>query len=509
MKSIFLSILILVTCVVSGQNSEKSISSVLLITSEELKDAWEPFSKWKTSIGKATEILTVKEIDSRYKGKDIQEKIRLCILDYAESKGTKWVILGGDSEANGKGHVPDRDTKHIVMGRMKYGNIPTDLYYISDKSWDDNGDGVYGEWAKDKDAISYSNKWGTCIGRIPMKTVADVVAYTEKIIAYETNYPTKNFAQKIVYTNTVNASQPKVIKSWDNYLSKKWSGSEAIRFFHTKTPWDKNKPGDYPLSPANWQKLINGKTAGKMHMHGHGFLPAWVLEGHKMVGAKTINGLSNKNAYLVMTTVSCFTGQFDGPKDPSITESLLRTPQKGAVIVIAPAREGVPIFHKSSDYRLMVTEGKLDGTTESMTRFWTNGLSPKKDGSYRTAGEAFYQMKQEMAVHAVKTSGYHWCQSELNFLGDPTLDLRANNPVTPKVIFTEQIKVKKKSTIVVKTGVPLATICLSKEGEIYRVIKADKEGVVKAEIMAQTTGKVKLSVNGASINIFQGIIEVK
>ena len=135
-----------------------------------------------------------------------------------------------------------------------------------------------------------------------------VVAYTEKIIAYETNYPTKNFAQKIVYTNTVNASQPKVIKIWDSYLSKKWSGSEAIRFFHTKTPWDKNKPGDYPLSPANWQKLINGKTAGKMHMHGHGFLPAWVLEGHKMVGAKVINGLSNKNAYLVMTTVSCFTG---------------------------------------------------------------------------------------------------------------------------------------------------------------------------------------------------------
>ena len=157
----------------------------------------------------------------------------------------------------------------------------------------------------------------------------------------------------------------------------------------------------------------------------------------------------------------------------------------------------------------MVTEGKLDGTTESMTRFWVNGLSPKKDGSYRTAGEAFYQMKQEMAVHAAKTSGYHWCQSELNFLGDPTLDLRANNPFTPKVIFTEQIKVKKKSAIVVKTGVPLATVCLSKEGEIYRVIKADNEGIVKTEITAQTTGKVKLSVNGASINIFQGIIEVK
>ena len=153
----------------------------------------------------------------------------------------------------------------------------------------------------------YSNKWGTTIGRIPVRTAEDVKAYTQKVIDYESNYPSKNFARKIVYTNTVNHSQPKVTRSWDDYVSKSWNNSEVLRFFHTKTPWDGSKPGDYELSPGNWSKMINEKTAGKMHMHGHGHLPGWVLEKHKMVKSKDVNNLTNKDAYLVMTTVSCFT----------------------------------------------------------------------------------------------------------------------------------------------------------------------------------------------------------
>ena len=77
-----------------------------------------------------------------------------------------------------------------------------------------------------------------------------------------------------------------------------------------------------------------------------------------------------------MTTVSCFTGHFDAVKDPSITESILRQPEAGAVIIIAPAREGVPIFHNPrEDMRKMVTEGKMDGTTTLMTSFWKHALS--------------------------------------------------------------------------------------------------------------------------------------
>lgn len=486
------------TFLVSAENIQKP-SSILLISSESLIKEWQAFADWKTSLGKPTKIISVKDIAANYKGKDIQEKIRLCILAHAEYHNTKWVILGGDSEGNGKGLVPDRDTPHTVMGRLKYKDIPSDIYYISDKNWDANDDGIYGDWSNDKENISYSNKWGTTIGRIPVRTAEDIKAYTDKIIAYETSYPETEFAKKFIYTNTVIHSQPKVIRSWDDYLSKKWAGGEKLRFFHTQSPWDKDKKGDYPLSPENWQKMINAQTGSKMHMHGHGLIDGWVLEKHKMAKANSIDKLSNKNAYLTMTTVSCFTGQFDSKKDPCISESILRAPDKGAVLVISPAREGVPIFHKPEDFKLMVSEGKLDGTTDTMTRFWINSLSTQQE-SYLTAGEAFYKTKQEMAVHAQKSSGYHWCQCELNLLGDPSIYLRANTPSTPVLNLPKKLTVGTEKAIMIQPSSPNSFLCIWQKDYMYSVYKSDQKGNFEIKLNANKSGSIKVTLSGPDIN---------
>ena len=478
-------------------------ATVLLITSAKLAPAWQPFVEWKTRIGKATTVLTVDQIVNQYKGRDVQEKIRSAVLDYAQNHQTRWVILGGDSLPGGRGHVPDRDTPHQIMGgRLVYRDIPTDVYYISPKNWDADNNGVYGQWPQDRDAIAYTHPKGVSIGRIPVRTAGDVAAYTKKIISYESRYPTSGFAQKLVYTNTVNASEPKVRKSWDRYISPSWTSGQVVRFFHTGTPWDKARAGDYPLSPGNWTKLINQKTAGKMHMHGHGFLPGWVLEEHKLASTQTVGGLTNRDAYLVMTTVSCFTGQYDHAKDPSITEAMLRKPDGGAVLILAPSREGVPIFSDPADFRKMVVEGKLDGTTMTHTRFWKNGLSKNL-----TAGEAFMAAKAEMAADAYKHGGYHWCQSEINLLGDPTLDLRAIDPVTPKVQAPQTLqRGPQKVTVQTRAGL---TVCLWKGQETYAVGVTDRDGKVVLEVAPATAGSMLISVNGPSVNVFTGQIQVR
>jgi len=465
---------------------------VLLITDASLAEAWTPFAEWKTQLGKPTKILTVQEIAKAYKGKDIQEKMRQCVQDHADNKGVKWVILGGDSSPGG-GLVPDRDSKHVVYGRMKYADIPSDSYFISSKSWDANGDGVYGEWANDKDAIAYTHK-GAVIGRIPMRTKEDVAAYTEKVIGYEKAYPVADYAEKMMYTCTVGASCPKLLTSWAN-VKPHWSGTVGHYFAH-KTPWDKEKAGDHALSPANWVSMINNKTASKLHMHGHGFLPLWALEDHQNVTAETVNQLSNKDAYLCMTTVSCFTGQFDGAKDPSITESMLRQPEAGAVMVIAPAREGVPIFHNPrEDFKKMVSEGKMDGTTTLMTSFWKHGLSQPI-----TAGEAFHLAKLDMVPDAQKTSGYHWCLSELNFMGDPTLDLRATSPVTPKV----EWKVKERTIDVRSTAGAGKNLTVWQKGNTYLRAQTDAKGSAKLVLPKgfKLDQPYTISLSGIGLNTF-------
>lgn len=388
---------------------------VLLVTSPDLAEAWKPFAAWKTSHGKPTKIITTDQIAATFEGPDLQEKIRRCVRKGIEQEGVRWVILGGDSEPGGKGLVPDRDTIHQSMWGVTK-DIPTDIYYISSENWDADGDGVYGEFKDDRDAIRYPD--GTIgLGRIPVRTVADVAAYTEKMIAYESAYPKGEFGNTIVYTCTESKAYPKVRRSWDDHVSKVMPEGNVERYFSAETPWDKVKPGDYALSSRNLVALINEKRVGMFHIHGHGLLHGWVLEGNKLFTAKDVARLDNEDAYPVMTTVSCFTGEFDSAKDPSIVESMLRQPKAGAIAIVAPCREGKPHFlNPRQDFPLMIAEGKLDGTTLTMTRFWAEGL-----GNSVTTGEAMMRAKASRAADARKSPEIHLCLAELNLFGDPTL----------------------------------------------------------------------------------------
>ena len=388
---------------------------VLLVTSEALKSAWKPFVDWKGKHGKLVKVITVDEISGGFEGPDVQEKIRKCVRQHITKYNTRWVILGGDSLPGGKGHVPDRDTVHQTMWG-KDEDIPTDIYYLSPTNWDADGDGVYGEFKDDRSAISYPDG-SVGLGRIPVRTVADVKAYTDKVISYESRYPKGDFGKNFIYTCEVKSAYAKVMRSWDDHVSKVLQGGKMSRYFSHKTPWDKEKPGDFQLSPENWMKMINSKQAGKYHFHGHGLLHCWVLEDKKIFTAKHVSQLTNKDAYPVITTVSCFTGHYDAEKDPCISESMLRVPNAGAVAIVAPCREGKPHFlNPHQDFPLMMKQGKMDGTTTTMTLFWEKGI-----GQNLTAGEALMKTKADLAEKGEVSANFHMCISELNLLGDPTL----------------------------------------------------------------------------------------
>lgn len=469
-------------------NSDKV--TVLLITADEIAVAWKPFAEWKTRSGKVTKIITVGQIARDFEANNIQEKIRMCVRDHIDKHGTRWVVLGGDSLPGGKGLVPGG---HLTVHAQERAGIPTDIVYLSKTNWDADGDGVYGEWKDDREAISYPDG-SVGLGRVPVRTIADVAAFTDKVIAYESRYPTTDFAEQMIYTCTVSPAYPKVRNSWDGYVSKAWSAGKVGRFFSQETPWDKDgKPGSHQLSAENLIDLINGKTTGKLHIHGHGHLPAWVLE-RSTFAARHVAQLKNDGAYPLITTVSCNTGEYDSRTDPSIVELMIRQPKGGSVAVIAPIRTGKPHFHKRSDFRLMVTEGKLDGTTQTMTRYWCNGL-----GGGLTTGEAFMKAKSEMISDARKSANFHLCICELNLLGDPTLDMRAKVPRTPKLKVPARIALGKQSISIV-TNAPGSTVCLWKGKEIYIVAIADSTGKATFTVKPATVGEIRVGVSGSNLN---------
>jgi len=468
--------------------TDSSDAVVLLITADEIAKEWLPFARWKTANGKLTKIITVGQIDRDYNAEIIQEKIRLCIREHVDNHKTKWVILGGDCLPNGEGLVPGG---HRTVHAAEPQGIPTDIIYLSKTNWDADGDGVFGEFEDDRDAISYPD--GTIgLGRIPVRTAEDVRAFTQKIIAYESNYPTDQFATNMVYTCTDKPAYPKVRNSWDGYLSEVWDGKMS-RFFSAETPWDEvGKPGSFPLSAENVVDLFNQKSTGKLHIHGHGHLPAWVLEKSRFT-AKHASQLKNVGAYPLITTVSCNTGEYDSKQDPSIVERLLRLPNAGSVAVVAPIRTGKPHFAKRSDFRLMVSEGKLDGTTLTMTRYWVYGL-----GEGATTGHAIMKAKHAMASDAAKSESFHLCVCELNLLGDPTLDMRSKSPRVPEIDI-ETKTVQEQEQITISTDAPNSCITIWDSGKIYKVATADKDG--KATFLVEApVGHMKITVSGANLN---------
>ncbi len=469
-------------------------ATVLLITADELAVAFKPFARWKTRCGKLTKIVTVGQIEQQYEADGVQEKIRLCVRDHVDNHGTRWVVLGGDCLPGGKGLVPGG---HVTVHAQERAGIPTDVVYLSKSNWDADGDRVYGEWEDDQEAISYPDG-SVGLGRVPVRTAGDVAAFTDKVIAYESNYPTTDFAKGMIYTCTDSPAYPKVRRSWDGYVSKTWDGSVG-RFFSQETPWDEEgKPGSHQLSAENLSELINAKTTGKLHVHGHGLLHSWLLERSTFT-AKHVAGLANHGAYPLMTTVSCFTGQYDATDDPSIVESMLRRPNAGSVAVVAPIRTGKPHFHKRSDFMLMVTEGKLDGTTQTMTRYWCNGLGSDAPDGGLTTGEALMKAKSQMAADARKSAGYHLCICELNLLGDPTLDMRADVPRTPKLEAPDRLAAGER-TVEIVTDAPGCTICLWKGEEVYCVATADDRGKATFKIAPVSPGRILVTASGTSLN---------
>ena len=371
---------------------------------------------------------------------------------------------------------------------LPYDNIPTDLYYISETDWDANDDGKYGVFSDDMDEVSYVNP-SASIGRIPVRTSKDVIAYTDKVIDYESSYPVGDFAKRMVVTCPMEQAYPKLGSSIDA-IAEAWPAGIISRFFANRTAWDDAEKGDHDLTQNNWAQMINHRKASKIHMHGHGLLHCWVLEKDEMVKRDCVAQLTNERAYPVITTVSCLTGQYDDEQDPSISESMLRMPKAGAIAILAPSREGVPFMMKESDFPKMLFDGKMDGTTASCTKFWETALTEDM-----TIGEAFRKVKIDMTDKARQNDGYHMCQCELNLLGDPSLPI---HPAPPDNF--DDLEIRCVDKLVKIRGARLADVCVWDGKDDYQTVKTNRFGFARIKLKSEPK-EYQIAVSGKGHNV--------
>ncbi|MFX1385178.1 MAG: C25 family cysteine peptidase, partial [Promethearchaeota archaeon] len=162
----------------------------VIITNEALKNSggaytFQDLADYKIAHGIQTTIVTVEYIYANYPGDDEQEKIRNFIIDAYQTWNIRYVLLGGDGDGANLGGesedpiIPARGFYATAYGEVDY-NIPSDLYYSGlDGTWDDDGDGIYGE---DGEEDFYAEVY---VGRAPVDSEEEVSNFVMKTLIHE------------------------------------------------------------------------------------------------------------------------------------------------------------------------------------------------------------------------------------------------------------------------------------------------------------------------------------
>lgn len=257
----------------------------VIITSKALANATADYTlkdlrDHRIAHGMSSTIITVEAITAAYPGRDDAEKVRNFIIDAYRNGGTRYVLLGGDTN-----HVPFR----LMHTRGK--KIASDLYFgCLDGDFDANANNLFGEGPDDKCDYTYE----VAVGRFSAENKAEMANAVYKTITAENTPRNASFLTKLINVNQKaagvgdTAAWPRVFKRGSRELS--------IGFYHD-TPYNKN---DFLL------RRMNSHNIGQFIWASHG-------EPHKLgngIGFDAAKGLTNGDQFFFIHTIACLSGKF-------------------------------------------------------------------------------------------------------------------------------------------------------------------------------------------------------
>ncbi|WP_167958320.1 C25 family cysteine peptidase [Anaerosporobacter faecicola] len=152
----------------------------VIITSDELKTAFEPLANNKIARGLRAKIVTTSEIYASYVGRDQAEQIRNFIKDAYACNHIKYVLLGGDADGDTP-IVPTRILYCAPVTTDTTTSLASDLYFgCLDGDFDSNANNTFGETS---DNVDFT--YDVLVGRAPVDDVTEATNFVTKTIAYE------------------------------------------------------------------------------------------------------------------------------------------------------------------------------------------------------------------------------------------------------------------------------------------------------------------------------------
>ena len=392
----------------------------------------------KPHITNATILGVETDIYPSLSGSDNQEKIRNCIKHYYQNHGTTYVLLVGDGDAGGPGIGGEHDAAPIIPHRGFYdivnedfpgyededSDIPADIYYAClDGTFDNDGDGIYGETNDGPGGGEVDLYAEVYVGRAPVDSITELSNFVNKTITYENS--TTAYLQTVYMVGeqldtapTWGGDYKDEIRTWSESHSYKTTGFTGSDYYNVSTLYDRDYPGhDWPES------ILMGYINSGLHIINH--------DGHANVnyGMKMYNSdadaLTNTD-YFFGYTQGCYCGAFDNRSTTgsyynydSILEHFT-TEAHGAFAFIGNSRYG------------WYVQGSTNGSSQRFDReFWDAVL---REGEFHI-GKANQDSKEDNAGVINSIDAVRWCYFTINLFGDPetSLYLPQNAPIVSSI----------------------------------------------------------------------------
>jgi hypothetical protein len=305
----------------------------LIIAPSEFMAALEPLVAHKNATGMPAIAVSIPQLTAHFPGADDPEKIKRGIQYAHEHWDTQYVMLAGDPHWFPVRFIFFKNFSRAYPGHPNGPKLPvdgvyapSDLYYANlyrhrivrsrgievlpgpFDDWDANRNGYYNEtdWADPTHPPPNPNPDrvdgypDVVVARATAHSVADVTAYVNKIIRYETQHP-----QTSLFTFVADGNYPGAAGRIDPIVAQARLKNPSAFLLINKPDPNASSRWIANASPADVASKINSSIwVGYL---GHGSIHSWDGSGF---GRGLVKLTANNEALPVVFTDGCVTGRF-------------------------------------------------------------------------------------------------------------------------------------------------------------------------------------------------------
>jgi hypothetical protein len=478
------------------------------------------FAEWKTSRGIPTQVVSNFTL---YPGEDTPAKIRSAIQWYYETFNIDWVLLLGDTASDliPIRYIRNEDTQLVANTYESVGGNtlkPTDFYYAElTGNWNEDGDEFWGENATnnaagDQPEMDFIPE--VYVGRLPVDSIDEVYAVLNKTMIYESGINAGSWTNEYLglsgisdYAH-VNGDSDGEDEAYlgqyviDNYVNGSMEWIHALE--HTSSY--------EPLDDSRIENIANYDVTAKVNdgvsvifYAGHGSSGYLATKGPgNPISTTSLNQWTNSEKLPLIYASACSTNAYDA--ENGLGEKAILKENGGVIGYIGATRVSWYYPNDTALKRDNRGMSKLFFQEMFENHNYQQGKALYEAKKAYVASE-WFEFTQTQKDHA--TNPFLFFEMERKtiisymLLGDPSVDIYTNIPMTAHLEIPLNVDVYKSSNLRVPVNysngdpIPYARVVLENSEGVSEVFIADAGGIV--EITTPDVETINYTIYGHNV----------